>query len=84
MPSLYVISVYGFLTGFTHEYRQRALYFDDGGETVRKYLKDGGEDMLPLTEWVISPPHTKNLSATEAWEVRPYLSRKVSLGSRVE
>ncbi|KAG8221274.1 amidase signature domain-containing protein [Butyriboletus roseoflavus] len=47
----------------------RTLFFDDGGETVRQCLKDGGEDMLPLSEWVISPPHTKSLNATQAWEL---------------
>ncbi|KAG9312106.1 amidase signature domain-containing protein [Chiua virens] len=47
----------------------RTLYFDDGGETVRQCLKDGGEDILPLTEWVISPSYTKNLSAAQAWEL---------------
>ncbi|KAF8548986.1 amidase [Imleria badia] len=47
----------------------RTLYFDDGGERVRQCLKDGGEDILPLSEWVISPPHTKNLSAHQAWEM---------------
>jgi Asp-tRNA(Asn)/Glu-tRNA(Gln) amidotransferase A subunit family amidase len=48
----------------------RGLYFYDGGETVRQCLKDGGEDILPLSEWVISPPHTKNLTATQSWELR--------------
>ncbi|KAF8548984.1 amidase [Imleria badia] len=47
----------------------RTLYFDDGGERVRQCLKNGGEDILPLSEWVISPPHTKNLSAHQAWEM---------------
>ncbi|KAF9243168.1 amidase signature domain-containing protein [Melanogaster broomeanus] len=36
----------------------RTLYFEDGGETVRRCLKAGGEDMLPLTEMV------------QAWELR--------------
>ncbi|KAF8435033.1 amidase signature domain-containing protein [Boletus edulis BED1] len=48
----------------------RGLYFYDGGETVRRLLKDGGEDILPLSEWVISPPHTRNLTATQSWELR--------------
>jgi len=48
----------------------RGLYFYDGGETVRQRLKDGGEDILPLSEWVIGPPHTKNLTAAQSWELR--------------
>ena len=34
--------------------------------------------------WVISAPHTRNLSATQSWEVGPYSSREASLGLRVE
>ncbi|KIJ66047.1 hypothetical protein HYDPIDRAFT_130197 [Hydnomerulius pinastri MD-312] len=48
----------------------RTLYFEDGGETVHRCLKEGGEDILPLTEWVISPPHTKKHDAIQAWELR--------------
>ena len=56
---------------------QRTLYFEDGGESLRQGLKDGGEDILPLAEWVISPPYTKNLNATQAWEVRPRVSKAI-------
>jgi len=48
----------------------REIYFEDGGATVRKVLEEGGEDILPLTEWVISPPHTKNHTIPEAWDLR--------------
>ncbi|KIJ15530.1 hypothetical protein PAXINDRAFT_77283 [Paxillus involutus ATCC 200175] len=48
----------------------RTLYFEDGAETIRRCLKEGGEDMLPLTEWVVSPPHTKNHDVVQAWELR--------------
>ena len=33
---------------------------------------------------MISAPHTRNLSATQSWEVGPYSSREASFGSRVE
>ncbi|KAL6307831.1 amidase signature domain-containing protein [Sparassis latifolia] len=45
----------------------REWYFEDGGETVRRLLKEGGEDSLPLTDWVISPPYTKNHTPAEMW-----------------
>jgi amidase len=48
---------------------QRELYFEDGGATIRRLLKEGGEDMLPLTEWVISPPYVKDHDAAQVWEV---------------
>ncbi|KAH7917723.1 hypothetical protein BV22DRAFT_1025883 [Leucogyrophana mollusca] len=35
----------------------RAMYFEDGGKTVRRLLEEGGADGTPLSEWVISPPH---------------------------
>ena len=47
---------------------QRELYFEDGGATIRRLLKEGGEDMLPLTEWVISPPYVKDHDAAQIWE----------------
>ncbi|KAF9235627.1 amidase signature domain-containing protein [Melanogaster broomeanus] len=59
----------------------RTLYFEDGGETVRRCLKEGGEDMLPLTEWVISPPHTKNHDVVQTWEVRTHRARNRSSAS---
>ncbi|KAF9228440.1 amidase [Gyrodon lividus] len=48
----------------------RTLYFEDGGEAIRRCLKEGGEDILPLTEWVISPPHTRKHDVVQAWELR--------------
>lgn len=47
----------------------REIYFDDGGKTIRRMLKEGGEDALPLTNWVISPPYTKDHTAAEVWEL---------------
>ena len=37
-------------------------------------LAEGGEDSLPLTDWVISPPYTKLHTADEMWEVCRTLS----------
>ncbi|KAG1792760.1 amidase signature domain-containing protein [Suillus plorans] len=48
----------------------RELYYEDGGATVRRLLEEGGEDMHPLTEWVISPPHVKNHDAAQVWKLR--------------
>jgi amidase len=48
----------------------RELYYEDGGATVRHLIKEGGENMHPLTEWVISPPYVKNHDAAEIWKLR--------------
>ncbi|OAX32063.1 amidase [Rhizopogon vinicolor AM-OR11-026] len=48
----------------------RELYFEDGGATIRRLLKEGGEDMHPLTEWVISPPYVKDHDAAQVWKLR--------------
>ncbi|EGN91867.1 hypothetical protein SERLA73DRAFT_118072 [Serpula lacrymans var. lacrymans S7.3] len=47
----------------------REMYYEDNGDTLRRLLAEGGEDILPLTEWVISPPHTKGHNAVEMWEL---------------
>ncbi|KAG2365968.1 amidase signature domain-containing protein [Suillus spraguei] len=47
----------------------RELYYEDGGATVRRILEESGEDMHPLTEWVISPP-VKNHDAAQVWKLR--------------
>jgi len=57
---------------FEHAYGYtlaKELYYEEGGKSVRKMLAEGGEDMLPLTEWVISPPHVKDHDATGMWEL---------------
>ncbi|KAG1878990.1 amidase signature domain-containing protein [Suillus subluteus] len=48
----------------------RELYYEDGGATIRRLLEEGGEEMHPLTEWVISPPCVKNHDAAEIWKLR--------------
>jgi hypothetical protein len=30
-----------------------SLYFEDGRRTIEKVLKEGKEDMLPLTKWLL-------------------------------
>jgi amidase len=49
---------------------QRELYYEDGGATVRRILTESGEEILPLTEWVISPPHVRDHDAAQVWKVR--------------
>lgn len=53
---------------------QREIYYEDGGATVRHLLAEGGEEMLPLTEWVISPPHVRAHDAAQVWKVRYSMS----------
>ncbi|KAJ8591601.1 amidase [Rhizopogon salebrosus TDB-379] len=48
----------------------REIYYEDGGATVRHLLAEGGEEMLPLTEWVISPPHVRAHDAAQVWKLR--------------
>ncbi|KAH7906146.1 amidase signature domain-containing protein [Hygrophoropsis aurantiaca] len=45
------------------------MYYEDGGKTVREMLKAGGEDILPLSEWVISPPHVVEHDAIAMWKL---------------
>ncbi|EIW77312.1 amidase [Coniophora puteana RWD-64-598 SS2] len=47
----------------------RELYYEDGGKTLRRMLADGEENILPLSEWVISPPYVKDHDATAIWEL---------------
>ncbi|CAG8947674.1 unnamed protein product [Penicillium salamii] len=43
-----------------------ANYFEDGGADIRKLCKDGGESLLPLTDWILKECETsaKMVSAT--------------------
>ncbi|KAH7928818.1 amidase [Leucogyrophana mollusca] len=45
------------------------MYMEDGGKTYRKMLKDGGEDILPLGEWVISEHLVKDHDAIGMWQL---------------
>lgn len=43
------------------------LYFEDGGEEIRNWLKQTGEPMLPLIEWVLNLPGVEKLDIHELW-----------------
>ncbi|KAH7905824.1 amidase signature domain-containing protein [Hygrophoropsis aurantiaca] len=47
----------------------RSMYYEDGGKTVREMLKAGGEDILLLSEWIISPPHVVEHDAIAMWKL---------------
>nr|GAT57171.1 predicted protein [Mycena chlorophos] len=46
-----------------------ALYFVDGGARIRAKAAEGGEPLVPLTEWVITRPTVKNHNISELWEL---------------
>ncbi|KAK7515221.1 amidase family protein [Phyllosticta citriasiana] len=43
------------------------LYFPDGGEDTIDVIRESGEPLLPLTEWIINQPGVKKLSIQELW-----------------
>ncbi|KAF7305338.1 Amidase domain-containing protein [Mycena chlorophos] len=49
-----------------------ALYFVDGGARIRAKAAEGGEPLVPLTQWVITRPTVKNHNISELWEVRTW------------
>jgi amidase len=49
----------------------QALYYEDGGRAVEKLIADGGEDMLPLTKWLIKDnDNVKYRTVEDVWTVR--------------
>jgi len=44
----------------------QALYYEDGGKHVEKLIAEGGEEMLPLTKWLIKD---NEMSSIELWKV---------------
>lgn len=47
-----------------------SLYWTDGGEHVKKILRDAGEPELPLTKFIIDEqPSVRKLSQQELWDV---------------
>jgi amidase len=46
-----------------------ALYYEDGGKTVETIIKEGGETVLPLTEWLIHGENSKYRTVEEVWDV---------------
>lgn len=54
------------------------LYFPDGGEEVMSLLRDSGEPVLPLTDFIINQqPNVKNRNQKELWEVCLILSKTI-------
>lgn len=50
----------------------QALYYEDGGKQVEKLIADGGEEMLPLTKWLIKDnENVKYRTVEEIWDVCP-------------
>lgn len=55
------------------------LYFPDGGEDTVNVIRESGEPMLPLTEWIINQPGVKKLTIQELWAVSRPFSRGISM-----
>lgn len=51
------------------------LYYPDGGREVLGRIKDAGEPVLPLTNFIIEQPNVKYRSMEELWKVSRVLSR---------
>ncbi|CAO1638112.1 unnamed protein product [Sympodiomycopsis kandeliae] len=47
----------------------RELYFPDGGQFTRAVAKLGNEDVVPLTEHIISQPQVRMHSQHETWDL---------------
>jgi Asp-tRNA(Asn)/Glu-tRNA(Gln) amidotransferase A subunit family amidase len=48
-----------------------SLYWPDGGEEMMNLLRETGEEILPLTKFIIEEqPSVKSLTQPELWEVR--------------
>lgn len=45
------------------------MWYEDGGNAVRRLLKEGGEDSMPLTDWVIEPSAVKDHDTQGIWDV---------------
>lgn len=52
----------------------QALYYEDGGRRTEGLIKEGGEEVLPLTEWLIhGSANVKYRTVEEVWDVSaPY------------
>lgn len=47
-----------------------SIYWPDGGEEMLNLLKETGEEILPLTKFIIEEqPSVKNLTQAELWQV---------------
>lgn len=47
-----------------------ALYFEDGGKRMRELMAEGGEPVLPLTEWILTRPNVKYRTVEEVWDLK--------------
>lgn len=48
----------------------QALYYEDGGRAVEKLINEGGEEMLPLTKWLIKDnENVKYRTVEDVWLV---------------
>lgn len=45
------------------------LYFPDGGKRCLDVIKESGEPVLPLTQWIIDQPGVKELTIHEYWSL---------------
>lgn len=49
-----------------------ALYWPDGGREALDCLEKNGDEVLPLTKWILEQPTVKDMSQAELWEVSLY------------
>ncbi|KAE8440968.1 hypothetical protein EG329_006157 [Mollisiaceae sp. DMI_Dod_QoI] len=49
----------------------QALYYEDGGKAVEKLIRDGGETVMPLTEWLIhGSENVKYRTVEDIWDLK--------------
>ncbi|GKT51991.1 putative amidase [Colletotrichum spaethianum] len=46
------------------------LYFEDGGNAIKKVLEDGGEEPRPLTQWIFDNELVKDKTKEEVWALK--------------
>lgn len=50
----------------------QALYYEDGGKTMENLVHSGGEELLPLTKWLIKDnDNVKYRTVEDVWDVSP-------------
>ncbi|KAM0418824.1 hypothetical protein ACHAPT_012265 [Fusarium lateritium] len=47
-----------------------ALYYEDGGKRLREVLKEGDEEELPLTTWLLDQEDMKPRTVEEVWKLK--------------
>jgi len=49
----------------------QALYYEDGGRKVEELIKEGGETLMPLTEWLIhGSGNVKYRTVEDVWDLK--------------